>query len=77
MMLNKSKSELKPCPFCGSTHIEIEKTQMCEYEKANIESDGYWYDCFCNNCLAGTSDFITQEDAEKAWNTRAKDKSNG
>ena len=44
---------------------------MSTYKKTLIDSDeGKWYSCWCNECMASTSDFLTQEDAEEAWNKR-------
>ena len=64
-------SELKPCPLCECDDINVEVVDMSTYKKTLIDSDeGKWYSCWCNECMASTSDFLTQEDAEEAWNKR-------
>ena len=50
--------ELKPCPFCGGSNLEVVDTPQ-----------GYFIDCSCG-CFTG--DFETREAAIDAWNTRAE-----
>lgn len=51
-------SELKPCPFCGSKNVVVSNW-------------GLWR-CWCQECLAKTSDEIKRADAIEAWNRRAE-----
>lgn len=54
---------LKPCPFCGSTHIKC-------------MAIAHSYDAWCEACgctgggLNGKSDHATKESATAAWNLR-------
>ena len=48
--------ELKPCPFCGSSRVEIA---------------GYFPFVRCKGCEARTGSYDDKEAAIKAWNTRA------
>lgn len=62
------KTELKPCPFCGSKEIDIWKNEHLEY----IE-----YRVCCMNChitQAGQY-YYRERDAVDAWNWRANDES--
>lgn len=52
--------KLKPCPFCGSTSIEI-----VQYGKND-------YQAFCRNCYVTTAPVLGVEEAEKDWNRRVK-----
>lgn len=57
--------KLKPCPFCGG--------------EVKLQSDDYACQVICDNddCLvAPFEDFGDNEEAIKAWNTRAIDKEN-
>lgn len=70
-ILIESISKMKSCPFCGCDDINVEASDMSIYEKLLINDEkGIWYSCWCNNCMASTSDFLTQKDAEEAWNKR-------
>mgnify|MGYP001851348168 CR=1 FL=1 len=51
-------NELKPCPFCGSKNVIITNW-------------GLWR-CWCQECLAKTSDELQKRDAIKAWNRRTE-----
>jgi len=63
------KPKLKPCPFCGSTKISIQKWDI-----------GNSYFIMCHNCPARMDDTvedrqgnynpITLKSAIKIWNTR-------
>lgn len=53
--------ELKPCPFCGGTNIEI-----------NIIVDTPQAYLKCRRCGIEQSIYPTKEDAIEAWNTRTE-----
>ena len=55
------KIELKPCPFCGSTNVQLRPT----------DSNYVYYHVQCNNCMAQGGARIWEEDAVAAWNQRA------
>lgn len=60
--------KLKPCPFCGSIDIRIDKCTSRVRCK----------NCFCTSGLIGRlveySEKLSEEEAAvKAWNTRYKD----
>lgn len=60
-------SDLKPCPFCGSTDILY------------FDNSGYTigpslsYGMFCTGCGAHTELHDTLDEAIKAWNRRVND----
>jgi Lar family restriction alleviation protein len=59
-----SEMTLEPCPFCGTTDIEVYPTDR---ERAR------WNVC-CGNpgCVTrGDNDYLTESDAVSAWNRRA------
>jgi len=57
-----TKPELKPCPFCGSTKIELEY-----YDKPAP----YWQIC-CNNCGACTRrEYVKYEYVNQAFESIA------
>ncbi len=61
----RSMSELKPCPFCGSApQVEPHETQEGSFTEARIWCDSI--DCIGPHTTAGYLD-----DAVKQWNTRA------
>lgn len=47
---------LKPCPFCGSSNLQIQKTRV------------YWVEC--EDCTAQTEWGRTQRIAVANWNKR-------
>ena len=56
------KPELKPCPFCGGSNIEI-REHFC--------GDGYFrIQCNNNECCAVLDDFSSKEAAIALWNRR-------
>ena len=76
------KEELKPCPFCGSDKLKLEK-KATKYKghKAYVAS------IRCNSCHASggtvtnlTSPYAVKEDVEdvarRRWNRRANDGKN-
>lgn len=70
-MTVKPKSELKKCPFCGYDNIVVDSYTMESYERILLRNpEGKWYQCYCLECFASTSEFPTQEAAEAAWNRR-------
>lgn len=61
-------SELKPCPFCGDTYIQIYAT--------NNHSRGHFaIGCNTVNCVGLHCEsklYKTKEEAVEAWNRRAE-----
>ena len=55
------QNELKPCPFCGSTNIDI-----TEYAAVMVFVQ-------CDDCGATFPHFDGKEEAVSAWNRRAND----
>lgn len=49
--------ELKPCPFCGSSRVEVV---------------GHFPFVRCKECEAETDNYDDKEAAAEAWNTRAE-----
>ena len=56
-----SKTELKPCPFCGSKNIDL-----VDYSAVIVFVQ-------CDDCCATFPQFDTKEEAIEAWNRRATD----
>lgn len=54
-----SKSELKPCPFCGGKMVVVHEME-----------DNRWL-VFCHNCGGMMQSFMTKNDAVEHWNRRA------
>lgn len=54
-----SDTKLKPCPFCGSTHIEVEQ-----------EPERCWR-VRCIHCWALSQTDTNEADAIAAWNRRS------
>ena len=69
---NIAMSELKPCPFCGSTNVD-DSYQM-GYRKNDHSK--ILYGAGCNDCGCQTELFETTELAVKAWNARHNGKDN-
>ena len=57
------KTELKPCPFCGSA--------VCE-ENIWEHSGGGYYQVQCENCGSMTDFVFGRDKAIEAWNRRAE-----
>lgn len=57
--------ELKPCPFCGNTHIRIKRHSSYQFGEV-------WWDVRCLRCGAKIENrlFDTESDAVLAWNRR-------
>jgi Lar family restriction alleviation protein len=62
-------SEMKPCPFCGDTYIQIYATNSHSKERFAIGCNTL--DCVGLHCESKL--FKTEEEAIKSWNRRAKD----
>jgi Lar family restriction alleviation protein len=62
------KTELKPCPFCGST--KIQKDYFGGYDGAPKINFLLCKDCNANTIFEGTG-----RNAVKKWNTRAAEES--
>lgn len=58
--------KLKPCPFCGSTTINIYSQY---FERGDITN----YYLLCEDCAVEGPWLISQEAAIKHWNTRANE----
>lgn len=63
-----AENKLLPCPFCGSTEIEI-----YEYhgEKMGLEYGGFFPECA--NCGCRLNYYESRGKSLEAWNRRAKD----
>jgi Lar family restriction alleviation protein len=61
--MNKTNSELRPCPFCGGKKIAIEHdaSMMCPFQSK------------CSDCGATTLRQTTKEKAIREWNFRWKE----
>lgn len=74
-------AELKPCPFCGSTIIDV--ATVAEHELMDADHNDYvWcsthFDVVCDAQNGGCGASIgknnaTPEEAIEAWNRRAGD----
>jgi|WetSurMetagenome_2_1015567.scaffolds.fasta_scaffold488960_1 Lar family restriction alleviation protein len=53
-------SELKPCPFCGSSEITVVKAFGDRY-------------CYCDKCYASTASAECREVALSFWNARPEE----
>lgn len=62
-------SNLKPCPFCFDSEVEVYKRKG-GYERG----DGYYVHCHdCGLEFPGDHTFRKKERAVEAWNTRANE----
>lgn len=63
------KDNLKPCPFCDSKDLRIQK-------KFNFQQDGNLKgkptNVSCMNCFAHGPSVIFDEDVQKMWNQRGR-----
>lgn len=56
--------ELKPCPFCGGKNLDISQvSEVVDYG---------WYVVDCFDCVISGPMRLGEDEAIKAWNTRAK-----
>jgi hypothetical protein len=63
-------SELKPCPFCGSSEI-----RSFDISCRNMDSSPNWM-VECQDCGGEYLD-VYREDAENGWNERIKEANDG
>ena len=63
-------SELKSCPFCGNTEIEIQHCHTSSVDPAKREP---YFPIGCPECGAWIGSERTEEEAITAWNSRATD----
>ena len=70
-------NELKPCPMCGGSDIQMERKTK---ERHRIENGKFVrmtlserYKISCGSCLAETAFAFYLEDAINAWNRRCND----
>ncbi len=61
--------ELKPCPFCGNTEIEIQHCHTPSVDPAGREP---YFPIGCHECGAWIDGSSTESEAIEAWNKRAK-----
>lgn len=58
-------AELKPCPFCGGTELNVRKAKYM-----------WWVECCNVNCSACSGYKSHKKAAIEAWNRRAKSDEN-
>lgn len=72
-------NKLKPCPFCGSTKLEITVEGSSNYKFMDNEKENrYTSSVRCNKCLARGSTYSRlgyrhrkiEKEATKLWNAR-------
>jgi Lar family restriction alleviation protein len=61
----KLKSELLPCPFCGSDKVRIVHADFIRW--TNLTTNYY---CICDNCDTWLAVSDTKQDAINKWNMR-------
>lgn len=63
--------ELKPCPFCGGTNVEVLNAleNQPEMELVGLSKDNW--NVLCNDCYALGGTRRTAVEAIEAWNRRA------
>lgn len=66
--LKRTKTELKPCPFCGSKYTQV-RYMGGKWQEPSAFSSGYRGEC-CG-CYAVTAAYDTEAEAMAAWNARA------
>lgn len=66
--------ELKPCPFCGSHDIGINKREETEFVfrkgEKKVSTVSERWQIKCRNCPCGTYYGFYEEDVIEAWNRR-------
>ena len=63
-------ADLKPCPFCGSEVLEMDKGDLHD------DCDLWWY-ITCYDCPCQGVEALSKNEVIKAWNTRAEGKDDG
>lgn len=58
LSMNRRITELKPCPFCGG--------------RAFVHHPDYGYFVMCDRCKTSSNNFMSETEAVKRWNNRAK-----
>ena len=70
-------AELKPCPFCGGTAIELNRKTRENFAFINgvvkRRTLSERFQIKCENCPCGTYFGFYLEDVIEAWNRRAED----
>ena len=72
-MKEKLSSEVKPCPFCGTTDLKLIRQMPSGMGPQSIYYTSTKWKVFCQNeeCLAvGPLSFSSREEAEFLWNKR-------
>ena len=69
----EKQTELKPCPFCGGTRIEVINAleQQPELELIGLSKDNW--NVVCSDCCGCGGTRRTAFDAIEAWNKRYGD----
>lgn len=70
----EKQTELKPCPFCGGTNLDVLNVleENPEYELFGMTKDNW--NVVCNSCYGYGGTRRTVFEAIEAWNRRAGDK---
>ena len=66
-------AELKPCPFCGGTRVEVfnQLEEQPEMELIGLTKDNW--NVVCDDCFAVGGTRRTAAEAMEAWNRRVGD----
>ena len=66
-------AELKPCPFCGGTNVEVLNAleEQPEMELVGMTKDNW--NVLCHDCCAFGGTRRTAVEAVEAWNRRANE----
>ncbi len=75
-MTPNDEVELKECPFCGKSDIEIRLANIDEMAYGEFDSGKKIHYCQCKECSCHYG-WGTKEEAIKAWNTRQQSPSSG
>lgn len=62
-------TELKPCPFCGSTDVSISELK----EKLSNGAERFFFAVECEECNFFGPESFQKEGAANVWNTRASE----
>ena len=66
-------AELKPCPFCGWTKVEVSNMLEDWPEMAEVGLSPNNWRVLCTECYASGGVRRTAEEAVEAWNSRVGD----